>query len=524
MTRKPVYLSNFHLLLIGLLLTCLLSTHAEAKSLKQMLFSPGELATAHKKFDDNCDKCHSEFSKAEQTPLCRNCHEQVDKDLRNRRGFHGLNPRIAKVECKSCHSDHKGRNYDVIGLDTDAFPHHLTNFPLKNNHSELSCDQCHSKNKNYRLKAQECVDCHGETDPHQGNMGEDCASCHNSKDWSDTVFDHAKTKFKLTFKHKTVSCKGCHANEIYKETPQQCAACHVTRDIHNGRFKEDCGECHTSEGWKKTGFNHNRDTKFELTHKHLELACNSCHIRPAEQQKLPRTCIGCHDENDTHNASFGKKCGDCHTTRSWAKARFNHDNETKFPLLGRHKPLPCLACHNAQPDNSIKPKATLATRGCIDCHALTDPHEESLGSDCKTCHKESGWNNVRFSHELTTFPLLGMHRQVACDECHLSANYSKADSECGQCHKAESPHNSSLGDECGQCHNPNDWGMWIFNHNERTNYPLKGRHEALQCDLCHQEQLNPSTRCHACHRDNDVHRGAFGQQCQQCHTVEGFGR
>src|SRR5271169_6737221 len=42
-------------------------------------------------------------------------------------------------------------------------------------------------------------------------------------------------------------------------------------------------------------------------------------------------------------------CENCHTTTSWrpirAKAEFDHNSETKFPLRGLHEGVSCNQCH-----------------------------------------------------------------------------------------------------------------------------------------------------------------------------------
>ncbi|WP_455221142.1 cytochrome c3 family protein, partial [Kaarinaea lacus] len=83
------------------------------------LVMPGDLVQGHARFETKCDKCHESFDKTKQSKLCRDCHEQFDLDIKKKKGFHGNIHNIAKRECHSCHTDHKGRDMDIIELDPE---------------------------------------------------------------------------------------------------------------------------------------------------------------------------------------------------------------------------------------------------------------------------------------------------------------------------------------------------------------------------------------------------------------------
>jgi hypothetical protein len=36
------------------------------------------------------------------------------------------------------------------------------------------------------------------------------------------------------------------------------------------------------------------------------------------------------------------------------------------------------------------------------------------------------------------------------------------------------------------------------------------------------KEINLSTTCGSCHREDDVHRGSFGPGCDRCHVTERF--
>ncbi len=63
----------------------------------------------------------------------------------------------------------------------------------------------------------------------------------------DRTFDHNKTAFPLTGKHKTVACENCHKTTL-KDTPHQCIDCHKKDDVHRGR-RPKCENCHVTTNW-----------------------------------------------------------------------------------------------------------------------------------------------------------------------------------------------------------------------------------------------------------------------------------
>ena len=78
---------------------------------------PGEVIQGHAKYEEQCDKCHVNFGKEHQSTLCLDCHKAIRDDVQSASGFHGRIENIAKRECKSCHSDHLGRDADIVHLD-----------------------------------------------------------------------------------------------------------------------------------------------------------------------------------------------------------------------------------------------------------------------------------------------------------------------------------------------------------------------------------------------------------------------
>ncbi|MBK9378736.1 MAG: hypothetical protein IPM86_11075 [Saprospiraceae bacterium] len=125
-------------------------------------------------------------------------------------------------------------------------------------------------------------------------------------------------------------------------------------------------------------------------------------------------------------------CASCHNPDSWgfsAQANFNHDS-THFPLTGQHRALNCKNCHQSL-------KFEQADETCISCHA--DIHQNSVGTDCKRCHSSQNWliPSALQMHENVAFPLIGVHRNADCRQCHTSASgldFTVSGVQCIDCH------------------------------------------------------------------------------------------
>jgi hypothetical protein len=133
---------------------------------------------------------------------------------------------------------------------------------------------------------------------------------------------------------------------------------------------------------------------------------------------------------------------------------------------------------------------------------------------------------VRFDHDLSRFPLIGLHALASCEECHQSASYKDTERSCQGCHRKDDTHQGRLGSDCAQCHNPNGWKIWQFDHDTQTDYPLEGAHAGLACHACHREKVEKrielATDCVNCHGRDDVHNGNFGSRCERCHVTSSF--
>ena len=569
--------------LLAALLACTLGA-ARAQSLESVL-EPGPLIAGHLKAEADCANCHVRFDRAGQDRLCVACHKEVGRDLREKTGLHG---RHKPQACRSCHTDHRGREMQITGFDPKAFDHGQTNYPLAGRHATLECKACHAAGKKFRQAPSDCLACHRKDDKHQGTLGKACAGCHVERGWKETVFDHEKTRFPLSGKHVQAKCDKCHTTKVYKDAPTECIGCHRKDDKHKARYGEKCDTCHATRGWAGVTFHHDTDTRYALRGKHREVKCDSCHTGLLYKDKLAAACQACHRKDDKHQGSLGTECAACHTERGWKEvSRFDHER-SRFPLRGAHLKPPCQACHTtlrytetpsqceACHRKDDKHEGTLGTAcadchddrdwkarrfehartrfalreghavpplkcadchrdarsfkstalECVSCHRKEDRHEAQLGTRCEGCHVVRGWRGTRFDHAGARFALSGAHVKVECKSCHLTLRYRDAARECIGCHRKDDKHQARLGERCESCHNVRDWRLWAFDHERRTNYRLEPGHTRVACQACHTQPApagKPAAAlgrdCLGCHRRDDVHDGAFGARCEQCHSA-----
>jgi hypothetical protein len=485
------------------------------------LVMPGKVIEGHAKIEADCKSCHVPFKKTLQSSLCLDCHKDVAADVKAKKGFHGKTPNVADKECKSCHTDHKGRTMKIATFDEATFKHQFTDYPLNGAHVKTECKSCHKPGVKFRDAPSGCKDCHKKDDVHKGSLGAACADCHTEKSWKDAKFDHDKTRFALTGKHINVTCKKCHVDNNYKETPRTCIGCHKKDDKHKGRFGDKCESCHNANNWDST-FNHAKQGHWALLGKHANVKCDACHRAPLYAEKLSNKCIACHRGDDVHKGSLGEKCETCHNERSWKTAKFDHNRDTKFALYNKHKEAKCESCHK----NGVEQKLQMT---CISCHLKEDTHKGNFGEKCETCHSDLNWKKSTFDHaKATRYPLKLAHAVLKCDACHTGKIYEKDGGKalsmtCLACHEKDDVHKGQEGKLCENCHDEKTWKTAKFDH-AKSSFPLLGAHYAVKCDACHKTQLFkdvPST-CIGCHEKEDVHKKTLGMQCDACHSIRSW--
>ena len=384
------------------------------------------------------------------------------------------------------------------GLESIVAPGKLIQAHVK---WEDDCKKCHVK---FDRQAQSglCMECHKEvgadvrnkTGFHGKNKPRDCHECHTDHKGRDAKiavfdqkqFDHALSDYHLLGKHPKVDCVKCHmAGTKYRNAAQQCNACHKKDDVHKGDLGAKCESCHKESSWKEAKFDHDT-ARFPLTGRHVDVKCAECH-KNTNYRETPRTCFACHqkiDDQKGHKGQFGEKCDTCHGTKVWKTHHFNHDTETRYALQGKHISTKCIDCHTGKLYLPVK-----LSRECYSCHKKDDKHKESLGRDCANCHVEKNWKeSPNFDHATSRFPLLGKHVRTECKECHKSAMFKEAPTDCFGCHQKDDKHKGNLGEKCAQCHSEKEWkdtqGRFVH---DKTKFVLRNAHAkpTVKCDACH---------------------------------------
>ena len=495
------------------------SNRAPAATVETLLM-PGKVTHAHVKQEEKCGECHDRTNARTQSSLCLDCHKDIAADLREHERFHGRMPNAGLGECRACHTEHKGRQADIVRLSRTQFDHTLTQFALEGAHAPLDCESCHRKGEPWRKAPVSCAACHKSDDVHRGQFTQSCGECHGSLTWTGGKFDHSKTDFKLTGAHEAVTCDACHVGGRYKETPKSCNGCHATDDEHRGARGEDCAKCHVTKEWKTAKYDHLKETGYELVGSHDRINCVACHRSGNYKEKIPKDCNGCHRADDVHAGRFGVKCGDCHDNERWRVDSYDHAKRHAFALVGAHAKIDCYACHTANV------AAQKLAKDCAGCHRGEDPHGGKLHGGCDACHGQQTWRaDLVFDHDLTKYPLLGLHRILDCAQCHATLAFGGAPTACVDCHARDDVHKGGLGKKCASCHSPNGWRLWVFDHAKETHFALLGAHAKLECADCHHAppgSAKTSAQCASCHHKDDRHLGEYGAQCNRCHTLDSW--
>ena len=481
--------------------------------------SPGDLTRAHANLEglSNCTKCH-ELGEKVTNEKCLDCHTEIKSLLQKNIGYHA-SAGVRSKDCSKCHSEHNGRDFQIVRFDQNKFDHSTTGFMLSGKHSQIKCAECHQskfirdpdlkKRKNTFLGLNtNCVSCH--EDVHQQTLGNNCSNCHGFDSFKPAVhFDHNTAKFKLTGLHRTTDCVKCHkiGNRNGKKFEQfvglefsGCISCH--KDVHKGKFGKNCESCHNTSGFKNikaSSFDHSK-TNFPLWGKHRFVKCADCHGTNLASRPKYKLCIYCH--KDYHKGQFTKNgiisdCSHCHTVDGFSPSTFTIEkhNTTKFILAGSHLAVSCNGCHKPGKGDW---NFIIRDQKCIGCHKNVHGKEISTkfvgNNDCENCHSVDSWDKISFDHSKTKFALKGKHKTLECRSCHsfkdsknkTEFKFASLKSNCESCHNDihHGQFNVAGQTDCSSCHLFDNWKDLKFDH-EKTRFSLKGAHSKLKCIQCH---------------------------------------
>jgi hypothetical protein len=272
-----------------------------------------------------CDQCH--IPKGKDTVFkvkfdrCTNCHMDEHNDQFTAKPYEN--------RCDQCHNL-KGYRPSTFTLAK----HKETKFDLTGGHLAVPCGDCHKLAEKdqpkslipYHFSDLSCTTCH--QDPHNGQFQDrmikvgsngkpmGCEACHTTKAWRELDrFDHDTTSFPLVGSHRAVACIDCHKppnletklrNADFKKAPEKCEECH--EDFHGKQFLRaadqvtPCADCHNSNKWKPSLFDHDKRTDFPLEGEHRNVVCQGCHklFRAVDGKQVlfykptPKLCADCH--------------------------------------------------------------------------------------------------------------------------------------------------------------------------------------------------------------------------------------
>ncbi len=485
-----------------------------------------------------CKRCHRKNKQGRMhlKPIphgrCAGCHPNAHPDISEKE--------MSRRDCAACHDNDGFKPSRFTAAD-----HRNTGFPLKGAHTATACPACHLKKLGppptdrgarrtpkhlaarvrspWRLRAgvtpDRCPRCHAS--PHRKQFNDrPCTECHDGRSWSIPAdrFDHNRTRYPLTGKHRQVRCPDCHKSVSdkdgtfvrYRPLPfSDCTPCH--RDVHYGQFSEltperRCRACHDTAGFVPARFDHNdpRKSGFPLKGTHATLGCERCHpkttlaegVRVTRYRPTMKECGGCHE--DVHDGAYRLAVD----LLKRAGSRSPSSGTAAAPKARDPWSIPA-SWYRLKPDDR---------------------------TDCASCHSEEGWRAVSFDHTRTRFPLKGRHRKVSCERCHKGGVRRPLPRRCAGCH--EDVHRGALGSRCGECHTEAGFDRVekVYARHNRTTFPLTGRHAALPCTECHRDanrrEFNRTpNRCEDCHTEDipsageaAVDHGPLRSACDRCHT------
>ena len=286
---------------------------------------------------------------------CKSCHNSADKKdgilysmSYKKETLDYTYPHPISANCESCHSDiHKGIFKTEKGITESCTSCHTqtvwqpssfsieahqtkAKFALTGSHLATPCFTCHDKGTRkhdfpiFRFSSIECESCHKEDNPHGSELVDKvsgktvCENCHGTENWNAESFNHDKTDFPLTGRHKIISCSDCHKSENNTDLIKrsfviaefECESCHKKDDPHQGQFKTsnigtDCKLCHDNQAFTISSFDHEL-TRFSLKGAHEDLNCSSCHKNEHLADgtsfirfvPLSNSCSSCHASNE----------------------------------------------------------------------------------------------------------------------------------------------------------------------------------------------------------------------------------
>ena len=274
---------------------------------------PGPLIAGHAKIEPDCFDCHAAFSRQSQTSKCLDCHKEIAADRSSGRGFHGRQLEAAKQDCRVCHTDHKGRDADIVQLDRETFDHAVTNFSLQGAHKTTACGDCHAQAVKFRSapgslrrlpqderSAQRSARGELRSVPRRGRL----AAREGIQSRRHAGFRSRAHIARSTARRVTPAS----ATPTSRPPASIVIAC---RTFTWAATAPNAKAATTRQSWRTIQFDHDR-TKFPLRGGHAGVKCDTCHTGDLFRDKLATSCVSCHKQHDAHKGQLGSRCEQCH--------------------------------------------------------------------------------------------------------------------------------------------------------------------------------------------------------------------
>ncbi len=211
-----------------------------------------------------------------------------------------------------------------------------------------------------------------------------------------------------------------------------------------------------------------------------------------------------------------------------------HD-KTNFPLIGRHRTVPCSDCHK----KNIRQGTPTECEACHWYRKQDDRYQLQLGIHCGDCHTPFDWKRIKpnsWEHgQAAGFPLEGIHKTLDCVRCHVGGTFYGRGRDCIDCHgedynRASGPDHvlEQFPTDCRMCHNMLGWEGAGYDH---LVFPLYGMHRTASCYQCHRnnQYTGTSRECVVCHlvRFNNTvnpnhNQAGYPTDCEICHGTGAF--
>lgn len=375
------------------------------------VWNPGELASGHQPFANDCKTCHSDSFSRVQDKDCMACHQAIgDHVTREVAKTAGL----SEVRCASCHRDHKGAQ----GLK-QQISHYFMG----------ECSACHSDIKPHMPSTKtENVSDFAKAHPEfrvSFVKGLDAAGKAETARVRLTEKNHLSEQRGLKFPHDVhLNAKGVRGPQGLVKTT--CASCHVPdssgRHFKPVSMKDNCQSCHElrfeiAAPERQVPHGNVDDVITTMRDFYSYLAVNGivlnrppsglpAHdvygipgkpatgaLRLSGSNDIDRqvniaateifektTCFSCHDISRQENAAGKKSWKVAAVTPEvdWMpKATFSH---------AKHDMASCESCHGAKTSKSAKDVLMPDIKSCRSCHAGSEPAHQKIVSNCGLCH------------------------------------------------------------------------------------------------------------------------------------------